>query len=105
MILLKICLFSAIMIAGYQHQDGKKIEIVGKALNAKAGAVVVSADQVTYYVDGLESWDKKVYGKKIKVSGILVIENLPKDDHQELPAAEIKGVKRTIKKPKWETVN
>ena len=93
------------MIAGYQHQDGKRIEIVGKALNAKAGAIVVGADEATYYVDSLESWDRKVYGKNVKVSGILVIENPPKDDPRKPPVADIKGGKKTIKKAKWELVN
>jgi hypothetical protein len=38
------------------------------------------------------------------VSGILVIENPPKNNHPGLPAAKIMGVKQTIKKPKWELV-
>jgi hypothetical protein len=69
MILLKICIFSALSLSGHQHSDGKRIEVIGKALNAKAGAVVVDADQVTYYVDGREFWDKKVYGKKSRCQG------------------------------------
>jgi len=59
------------MLSGHQHSEGKRIEVTGKALNAKAGAVVVEADQTTYYVDGLEFWGNKVYGKKVKVSGII----------------------------------
>ncbi|MGN6637810.1 MAG: hypothetical protein ACTHJ8_02800 [Mucilaginibacter sp.] len=103
MILFKIYLFSAIMLFGYQHSENK-IEVVGKALNAKAGAVVVGVNEIPYYLEGIKRWDKKFYGKKVKVSGILLTENLPKRSHGKLQVQEITGTKRTIQKPKWELV-
>ncbi len=93
------------MISGYQHPVNEKIEVTGKALNAKGGAVVVvGADKNTYYLEGIEYWDKKIYGKMIKVSGILVVESTPKKDHQEPWVPEIKGAKIVIKSPKWQLV-
>jgi len=109
MISFKVCLLSIIMLSGYQHSDdnivviakNKKVVIIGKALNCKAGAAVITADDTPYYLDGKEFWNKKFYGKKIKVSEALVIFKLKKSSSP--PAQEILE-KRVIKKPKWELV-
>ncbi|HTD41343.1 MAG TPA: hypothetical protein VK671_12030 [Mucilaginibacter sp.] len=101
MILLKLCLFSVIMLSAYQHSENKKIVVIGKALNCKAGAAVIKADDTPYYVDGMDSWDKKFYGKKVKVSGTLVIIRLKKPSN---PLAVVILEQKIIKKPKWELV-
>lgn len=36
--------------------------IIGKALDAKAGAIVITYDNENpYYIDGLDFWDEKTY--------------------------------------------
>ncbi|MBK7129219.1 MAG: hypothetical protein IPM74_08130 [Crocinitomicaceae bacterium] len=48
--------------------------ISGIAENRKGGAVLI-ADQTTYWIENLYSWDDKVVSKQIKVWGDLVIRN------------------------------
>lgn len=74
------------------------------ANDAKAGAVVVADDKKFYYVDGLVSWDKKFYGKKVKVTGERIIENNVRHKNDTAQVQEIVGIKRIIKKPKWTLV-
>ncbi len=50
-----------------------KITVTGKALDAKAGAVVETADSDIYYVDGYSHWEESHYGKQVEVSGKLKI--------------------------------
>ncbi|MBI2731111.1 MAG: hypothetical protein HYX40_10225 [Sphingobacteriales bacterium] len=84
------------------------ITVAGQALDAKAGAVVISnSDKKMYYVDGISSWSKDVYGKNVKVSGRLLIENFKitptkKEEPQE---QKIVGIKRIILNPKWKLLN
>lgn len=101
MIFIKMWLISAIMISGYQHAKNKKVEVTGKALNAKAGAIVIGVDQIPYYLEGMEQWDRKIYGKKVRVTGTLVILRSKKPNYP--PAQEIL-VQRIIKKPKWQLI-
>ena len=101
MIFLKICLFSVMMTSGYQHAENKQIVVTGKALNVKAGAVVIGVNEIPYYLEGLESWDRNVYGKEVKVSGALVIIRRPKPSN---PLAVVLREQRMIKKPKWELI-
>jgi len=110
-LLIKMCLFPIIIISGHRHSGNEKIEviaqnkkivIIGKALNGKGGAlVVVKAGGFPYYLDGMDSWNKKFYGKRVKVSGTLVIYR--KKKHAEPPAVEIME-QRIIKKPTWQLV-
>jgi hypothetical protein len=52
--------------------NGKTVTLEGKAENAKAGAVVVSADGSSAYVDGLENgWPADVSRKRVRVTGVL----------------------------------
>lgn len=106
-ILLKLCLFSVIMLSGYQHLQSKKIVVIGKAAKAKEGAVVIGPQGYLYYIDGLDFWDDKFYEKKVRVSGILVIQHFPivdgaADRGHRLVQTSI--VIRTIKNPKWELI-
>lgn len=90
------------MIAtGYLQPVKKQIVVTGKAINAMGGAVVVCADQASYYLDGMDHWDSKYYGKKIKVSGILVVITKTK----KKPVEQVILVQHIIKQPKWQLVN
>ena len=55
--------------------------VVGQALDYhKQGAYVIYHDSDIYDLDGIEYWDEKVYGKLVKVSGKLLIEEfIPPD--------------------------
>ncbi len=82
--------------------DSQRITIFGKAMDAKAGAIVISDDNGFYYLDGVDYWDKKFYGKKVKVTGILVIEKREaKQKEEEEIVQEIVGTKKIIRNSKW----
>ncbi len=89
------------------HRDvqANNIVIVGTAWDAKGGAVVVTRKEAVYYVDGFDLWDKKFYGKKVKVTGKLVLVNHPKRGKDEPLVQEMEGTQRIIKGAKWELVN
>ena len=81
------------------------IEVIGQAQNTKAGATVVSReDKKIYYVDGLDSWNDKIIGKIVKVSGKLLVEKKNPPRQEEEIKQQIVGIKRIILKPKWELV-
>lgn len=82
--------------------DVKKISILGKAENAKAGAIVISdKDTKMYYVGTLGSWPDSILGKKVKVTGVLIIEEIPAIAPGEELRQQITGTKLTLTKPKW----
>lgn len=56
----------------YSASNGGKVTIVGQALNAKLGAAV-QTEEGALYIKGLDKWDDEFYGKKVKVSGKLVV--------------------------------
>jgi hypothetical protein len=51
---------------------GKKITLIGLAVDAKAGACVMLKNKNTVYVQEWEHWDSKFFGKKVSVTGTLV---------------------------------
>jgi len=106
-ILLKICLFLVLTLPGYQHLQNKKIVVIGIADKAKDGAVVSGPKGHVYYINGLDFWDDKFYRKRVRVSGILVIQRFSMTDGAEDLAHPLVNKKievRTIMKPKWELV-
>ncbi len=106
MMIIKLCfsLFSLLMLCQEVKQD--HIIVIGKAENAKGGAIVVSKDNGVYYLEGIDSWDEEIYGKQVKVSGVLLIENFKRTKPKPgIPMRqEFVGTKKTILKPKWELV-
>jgi hypothetical protein len=81
----------------------KRITIVGMAQQAKEGAIVKS-DSGHYYVDGLDEWDEKYYGKKVKVTGRLIVEVHEARSTYPGEFQELAGKKATLKRPKWSLV-
>ena len=81
--------------------DNIKITVIGTALNAKFGALVQAANG-GYYIDGLAAWDKKYYGKKVKVTGRLVVEKHESRSTDSVLVAEIVGNVSILKNPKWQ---
>jgi hypothetical protein len=114
MIVLK--LYFCLMPLLFNSPDTSKhnIVVIGKAYNAKDGAWILSiGDEKHYFLDGIVSWDEKIEGKKVKVRGRLLIEEL-KDEPRISPAPgippppipqQIEGtIKRTILKAKWKLI-
>lgn len=76
--------------------------VIGKAENAKAGAIVTSNN--IYYLDKIDFWEDNMVGKTVKVTGKLMIEERkPVQPGEDVPQ-QIVGVKRILLKPKWELV-
>jgi hypothetical protein len=105
MILLKTYLILMAFLSCSNSVISDNVIIIGKAENAKAGALVISKhDNKMYYLDGLTHWTEKVRGKTVKVSGKLLIENKQEQNPNEAISQQITGEKRIILKPKWELV-
>ena len=101
MIFEKIFLFLVISSFSSEQLENQKIQVIGKAMNAKQGAIVISDnDKGVFYLDGLANWDEKIYGKKVKVTGKLLIKEWKKKYDDEI-RAEIEEPQKIIKRPKW----
>ncbi|MHA1615110.1 MAG: hypothetical protein ACTSYJ_09715 [Candidatus Thorarchaeota archaeon] len=48
--------------------------LIGKAENAKGGAVVILRNQEVIYVRNLPFWDEDVVGKQVSINGIVRLE-------------------------------
>lgn len=89
---------------GCSTMSKKETIITGVALNAKSGAILVTENKESYYIDGLDRWTDSVYGKRIKIRGILIIkkDTTPVDSNlisqSFAPNVEI----RILKNIKWE---
>ncbi len=102
--MLKIFLYISLLTNLYSTRpagNDAKITVIGTALNAKAGAVVQTVNAGVYYLDGLNAWSKIYYGKKVKVTGQLVVEKHEPQSTDSMEVQELVGTVRIIKKPKW----
>jgi hypothetical protein len=93
--LTNLYLFVLTLSFGSNHDT----TIIGKAWNAKGGAMVVAPGNHAYYIDGLTSWDKKFYGKKVKVTGTLIKE-FHKEEVNDSVERAVPPNKVIIQKPK-----
>lgn len=92
-----------VALQGRGEVSDKMITVIGTAQNAKAGAVVIAkGDKKMYYVDGLAAWQQGITGKPVKVTGELLVENIPPQQPGSPVRQQITGIKRTILHPKWE---
>lgn len=69
-------------------------------MHVKGGAIV-ETDQGYYWLEGLDQWDEKYYGKKIKVTGKLVIKTHEKQSTDSIHVQERVGTVRILKRSKW----
>ncbi len=58
---------------------GQPVTLLGTALDAHAGAVVMLADRMPVYVTGLQEWDSALFRKKVVVTGTLGRKKLAPD--------------------------
>jgi hypothetical protein len=77
-----------------------KTTVVGIALNMKGGAIV-ETDLGNYLLEGLDRWNDKYYGKKVKVTGKLVVKIHKKQSTDSIQVQERVGTLRILKRPKW----
>jgi len=54
------------------NPDTTKITVVGTAIVNKHQAAVLTDDSLLYYLDGIDDWDVKYKGKRVKVTGKLL---------------------------------
>ncbi len=58
---------------------GQPVTLLGTALDAYGGAVVMLADRTPVYVTGLAEWDGALFRKKLLVTGALARKKLAPD--------------------------
>lgn len=83
----------------------KDTSITGKALNAKAGAVIIDLSEEVYYIDGLDGWSEKLEGKILKVTGrlaqkIYAMDTIPPDPTKPMVQSS-QGTMTYITKARW----
>lgn len=81
----------------------KDTTIIGKASNAKQGAIVISSDQKAYYLEGMEIWPSNLYGQTISVTGQLRLIKSPLKKGK-LIRGQLVGTMRMLLKPTWTVV-
>jgi len=104
MLFLKMYLCVHIFALGHVAMQEKNIVVIGTAWNAKGGAIVVTKKEAVYYVRGLVDWDKKFYGKKVKLTGKLVLVDHPKRGKDQPLVQDMEGTQRIVEDAKWELV-
>ncbi|MEZ4773345.1 MAG: hypothetical protein R3D00_09190 [Bacteroidia bacterium] len=85
-------------------KEQNSFSVTGTAQNSKAGAVVISANQEVYYLEGIDHWDEEQIGREIQVSGELVTENFGQEylrNEKGEWSQGIAGEKHTILRPVW----
>jgi hypothetical protein len=86
---------------------GKKITVEGKAIEDKEGALVLVEEsgknfkKGMYFIDGLLEWSDKVYGKKVRATGRLILEKHEEVKGDSVWIQHLVGTKATLKKAKW----
>ena len=109
---LRICLcfitvsFSCNVSKPSNNTLNKTITVIGTALDDKGYAVVIidTPYRRKYFLDGLEEWRKKYYGKKVKVTGVLVVEKHEQQSTDSVWIQEYVGTMYIIKKSRWTLV-
>ena len=67
-----LTLFSVDLNKCSNNPDTTKITVVGTAIVNKHQAAVRTDDSLLYYLDGIDDWDVKYKGKRVKVTGKLL---------------------------------
>jgi hypothetical protein len=92
-----------------KNPDTTKITVVGTAIVIKSHAAVRTDDSLLYYLDGISNWDEKYIGKRVKVTGKVVIREDPFGLRSTNPNITARPQPRLrdgiyIKKAKWRLV-
>ncbi len=81
----------------------EKSTVVGKAGNAKSGAVVVTENAV-YYIDGLEEWPEELEGEQVEVTGIHQTVNHEQQSTDAVQVSEMLGRQDIIREATYRLV-
>lgn len=82
-----------------------RITVIGIAQEDKGGAVVTTDEGVFYFLDKLDIWNDNIYGKRIRVTGRLNIEEIKENPYKgsdSVTPQQRNGPKMILKKPKWD---
>jgi hypothetical protein len=74
-----------------------RIDLLGTAVDAKAGATIKTDKNEYFYIDGMSSWDLKYAGKKIALSGKFITIRMNYSDSVQ----GVKGNPRVIIRAKY----
>jgi archaellum biogenesis ATPase FlaH len=107
-----VLLFSIMLLAACEqkkHSIGKTmvtkmITTSGIAQNGKGGALLVTDDTTIYYLEGMDTWETSLIGKRIEVTGTLKVETLNEDELKNEQGEYTQGVagdKRILVNTKW----
>jgi hypothetical protein len=104
-----IKLFLVITLAGTymanpDNYQNKRITIIGVAQDDKDLAIVHTSKGFNYQIDGLDEWEEKYYGKMVKVTGFLRIEEHKKKSTDSIKYQERVGTWMILEKAKWTLV-
>ena len=104
----------AILAACGQNKDSiretmetEMITRSGVAQNGKGSAVLIAVDGTVYYIEGMDSWETDVVGRRIKITGILQRETMREGDLKNEQGEYSQGVvgeKRVLNNVKWEVL-
>ncbi len=79
----------------------KRITVVGVAEDDKHEAVVVSETGRYYILEGLEEWEERYHGKRVRVTGKLKVEVHERQSTDSVQVQERVGTWYIIKNPRW----
>lgn len=100
--------FSVDLNKSNNNPNGHKITVIGTAIVIKHDAAVLTDDGHRYYLDGIDDWADEYLGKKVKVTGRLVIKEyhfqMSKNPKITAIPQQRLGTWKIIKKPKWSLV-
>jgi hypothetical protein len=85
----------------------QEITVIGTARNGKGNTLIVTKEMVTFYIDGLDSWETTVEGREISVTGILIVETLTEEDLKNEEGEWKQGVagdRKIISKARWQFI-
>lgn len=95
--------FLVLLVSSCGKTEKEEITVKGKAWNAKRSAIIITDSNEVFYIDRLFSWDPKLYGKKVKVSGEVFIDTNA-GSKEDVEVQEVIGSIRIIKNAKWEII-
>lgn len=112
---LKICLIQVLAIlfsfdlSKCNDNSPKRITVTGRAIQLKHDAAIRTDDSLIYYLNGIDDWEDKFIGKRVRVTGKLVVKNydtLIMNSNPKITAIpqQRRGVWKIIEKPKWKLV-
>lgn len=80
----------------YSCENSKSnLTVQGKALNAKAGAVVETEIGI-YYISGLNEWPEEFYGKQVEVTGTYSFVDHKTESTKDRQVTEMVGKQKNI---------